>query len=150
MGTDPSWSNIAVCEDPTPTHNLGLVAPGNISYLKVNATCYLGQSNCTETINYQNDTRYLFDNLRNCELTLSSIATSLEGYLIHDTLAYLWLSWDSFGSYYIGYISPAIQYLSFLPFEYSPKRQLISEPEKLGTIMVPIYEVARIIWKIVY
>lgn len=97
-GTDPSWSNTGVHEAPTPTHHLGLVAHGNTCYLKANATCYMGQSNCTKTINCQNDTRRLFDNSQNCELTSSSIYTSLGAYFIRGILAYLWLPRDRFGS----------------------------------------------------
>lgn len=82
MGTDRSWSNTDVHEAPTPTHHLGLVAHGNTCSLEGNAICYMEQSNCTKTINCQNDTRCLFDNSQKCELTSSSIHTSLGPYLI--------------------------------------------------------------------
>lgn len=146
MGTDPSWSNTDVHEAPTPTHHLGLAARGNTCYLKGNTICYMEQSNCTKTINCQNDTRCLFDNSQKRELTSSSIHTSLAPYLICGTLAYLWLPQDCFGSCYIGYMRPAVQYLSSVPSEYS---QAISEPEKLGTVMLPMYEVAWTTKKII-
>lgn len=97
----------------------------------------MGHSNCTKTINCQNNTSYFFDNSRNCEFTSSSPHTSLGAYFICGTFAHPWLPWDWFGSC----MTPAIWHLLSLPAECYRERRAISECERFAAVMFPMKEI---------
>ncbi|XP_025067643.1 endogenous retrovirus group PABLB member 1 Env polyprotein-like [Alligator sinensis] len=72
-------------------------------------------------------------------------------YYICENCAYFWLPGHWSGSCYLGYITPAIRHLSLPPSKSictAREKREITEDERFGAIMFPIYGIGRTIQKI--